>query len=957
MPAQIGKKLGRYEVRSKLGEGGMGAVYLAQDAGLDRKVALKILPPELAAKKDRMERFVREAKAAAALNHPNIAHIYEIGESEGINFIAMEFVDGDTLRHVIHGRQADLKKLLRYMQKIAEGLSKAHLNGIVHRDLKPDNIMITRDGYAKILDFGLAKLIQPQLSDPAKSGGAEQITAIMPQQSIPGVVMGTPGYMSPEQAMGNVGEIDHRSDIFSFGCILFEIATRQKPFVGDNLVKTLHKIIYEPAPLIRDLNPEAPPELQRIVRRCLAKDPDDRYQTIKDVAIELRELRSDMENWRSVDSAVPSASGAGAPLVSQPDTQHDSASSLEMQTRILSSGAPSSDRALAYQTAMSTPAMTIGNSRKRIMMLAAAAVLIAVIGLSIGLFLFLRWNRTPFTHLKVTRITASGKASNAAISPDGRYIVHVVNDAGMQSLHLRQVATNTNQEIVPPADVNYSGVAFSPDGDYIYYVMRDHANPAATLFRKPVLGGEAVKVTTNITGRATCSPDGKRFAFIRLDLQKSETSVMVANIDGSEEHSIATHKPTDPYIDVAWGPDNKTIAATTNTLKGSVHGAVVTISAAGGDEKTLSTQPWFTTERLRWVGDGSGVIVSATEQSFGANQLWFVTYPGGAARQITNDLNDYASVSVTLDDNSIVTVQREITSSIWIGPVTSSALAAPAPDSFPIERDPQRQITSGGTKHDGYFGVAWTPEGRITYVSAASGSYDLWSMAPDGSDQKQLTSALQGSIYHSNFYQAVSPDGRYTFFVSDRVTGVPHVWRMNADGTNLKQITNGAGEGFQELTPDGQSIVYVDITDRVLSKISIDGGAANKLSDKCDGRPSVSPDGKLIAFRTQSEPNAAFQIALVSMDGGPIVKTIDVPATADARQLSWTPDNRALVYIDTRAGISNLWSVRLEGGAPAKLSDFRTDRIYSFDFSRDGKSVAFSRGSTNTDVVLFNSVK
>jgi len=160
MPVEIGKKLGRYEVRSKLGEGGMGAVYLAHDAGLDRNVALKILPPDLAAKTDRMERFVREAKAAAALNHPNIAHIYEIGESDGINFIAMEFVDGETLREVIHARQADLKKLLRYMQKVAEGLSKAHQNGIVHRDLKPDNIMITHDGYAKILDFGLAKLIE-----------------------------------------------------------------------------------------------------------------------------------------------------------------------------------------------------------------------------------------------------------------------------------------------------------------------------------------------------------------------------------------------------------------------------------------------------------------------------------------------------------------------------------------------------------------------------------------------------------------------------------------------------------------------------------------------------------------------------------------------------------------------------------------------------------------------------
>src|SRR5499427_10754205 len=308
-PFSAGATLGHYQIRSKLGAGGMGEVYLAEDTRLDRKVALKILPAEVAAKHERMERFIREAKSAAALNHPNIAHIYEIGESDGVHFIAMEFVDGETLRQLIHQRQTELKKLLRYMQKVAEGLSKAHSNGIVHRDLKPDNIMVTHDGFAKILDFGLAKLIEPQLVDPAKAGHEEQITAIMAQQSTPGVVMGTVGYMSPEQAMGNVREIDHRSDIFSFGCILFEVATKQKPFMGDSVVKSLHNIIYEPAPALRSLNPAAPLDLQRIVRRCLAKDPEDRYQTIKDVAIELRELRRELAGSAGIETPMPPGAG------------------------------------------------------------------------------------------------------------------------------------------------------------------------------------------------------------------------------------------------------------------------------------------------------------------------------------------------------------------------------------------------------------------------------------------------------------------------------------------------------------------------------------------------------------------------------------------------------------------------------------------------------------------------
>src|SRR6266850_1286171 len=232
-PLGVNTTLSHYRIVSKIGEGGMGEVYLAEDSRLHRKVALKILPVEMAANHDRMRRFKQEATAAAALNHPNIAHIYEIGESGGTNFIAMEFVEGMTLREKIHSEKTELRKLLRYLQHTAEGLAKAHAAGIVHRDLKPDNIMITRDGHAKTLDFGLAKLLEPQVTEAVgrqNSGDAE--TAIMQQHSTPGMIMGTVGYMSPEQAQGKTSEIDQRSDIFSFGCILFEAVTGQKPFAG-----------------------------------------------------------------------------------------------------------------------------------------------------------------------------------------------------------------------------------------------------------------------------------------------------------------------------------------------------------------------------------------------------------------------------------------------------------------------------------------------------------------------------------------------------------------------------------------------------------------------------------------------------------------------------------------------------------------------------------------------------
>src|SRR5882762_58775 len=298
--------LSHYQIRAQIGAGGMGEVYLAQDTKLDRKVALKILPADVGTNRDRMERFVREAKSAAALNHPNIAHIYEIGESNGTHFIAMEFIDGETLRVKIHRGKAPLPKLLKYLIQVAQGLSKAHAAGIVHRDLKPENIMITRDDYAKVLDFGLAKLVEPQRTfESGQAGSSDVATAIMRQQSIPGMVMGTIGYMSPEQASGRVNEIDHRSDIFSFGCILFEAATGQRAFEGKDAVDSLNKIIREPVAPISELNPLAPADLQRVVRRCLAKDPDERYQTIKDVAIELKEVRRELKDSAGVDTTVP----------------------------------------------------------------------------------------------------------------------------------------------------------------------------------------------------------------------------------------------------------------------------------------------------------------------------------------------------------------------------------------------------------------------------------------------------------------------------------------------------------------------------------------------------------------------------------------------------------------------------------------------------------------------------
>ena len=435
--------IANYSIISKLGAGGMGEVYLARDTKLDRKVALKILPADLAVHEDRMRRFVQEAKAAAALNHPNIAHIYEIGESDGVNFIAMEFVEGVTLREKIHSERTELKNLLRFLQHAAEGLARAHAAGIVHRDLKPDNIMITRDGHAKILDFGLAKLIDPQ---PMTGGDSSEVaTAVMPQHSTPGVIMGTVGYMSPEQAQGKTTEIDQRSDIFSFGCILYEAATGHKAFEGKDVLDSLHKIVHAPTPQISEISANAPAELQRIVRRCLAKDPDKRYQSIKDVAIELDELRQALKEADLDSSITQSSTTSGSSMGGSPVSTNSAIRSVSGTALIDASRTASSAEYLVSQV----------KEHKKGVLVGLGLLVLVIAGVAFGVYKFAFRNDVgsapSFESMKITKLTDTGKAGSAAISPDGKYVVHVKEDAGQQSLWVRHIATGSNVQIIAPA--------------------------------------------------------------------------------------------------------------------------------------------------------------------------------------------------------------------------------------------------------------------------------------------------------------------------------------------------------------------------------------------------------------------------------------------------------------------------------------------------------------------------
>src|SRR5256886_4030424 len=554
MALTVGTKLGRYEIRAKIGEGGMGEVYLGEDMQLRRRVALKILPPEVASNKDRMRRSTQEAQAAAALIHPHIAHIYEIGEADGLHFISMEFVDGLTLRQLIHDQHSDLAKLLRYLKNVADGLAKAHASGIVHRDLKPDNIMVTRDGHAKVLDLGLGKLIEPQQAIGTRASGSSEVaTALLAQPSSPGTVMGTVGYMSPEQAQGKTNEIDQRSDIFSFGCILFEAVTGQKPFTGKDTLDSLHNIVHAPTPNVKELNPAAPDELQRIVRRCLAKDPDKRYQSIKDVAIELEELQQDWHASTQPDfSAAPSTSGL-------PASKSRSESNIESSSR---SGLATANIAAPTSSTAEYVTEEIKRHKKGVAII-LAVLLISAIGLAFGLYKLRA--RKPELNLQagqITRLTNNGKDGSATMSPDGKYVAYTLVDELGSSLWVKYLATGSNVQIIPPAGLG-AGVGqstFSPDGNYLYYIRGGRGGGLGALYQVPVLGGTSKMLLENVS-RISFSPDGKRFAFERRYATEGEDAVIIANADGTGEQKVTTRKDPDFFLPgAAWSPDGRTIA-------------------------------------------------------------------------------------------------------------------------------------------------------------------------------------------------------------------------------------------------------------------------------------------------------------------------------------------------------------------------------------------------------------
>jgi len=905
----------------------MGEVYLAEDRQLGRKVALKVLPSDVAVKRDRLERFTREARAAAALNHPHIAHIYEIGESDGQRFIAMEFVDGVTLREKIHGERTALPTLLKWLTQVADGLAKAHSVGIVHRDLKPDNIMITRDGHAQILDFGLAKLLETNDSSGTGDPSSEVATAVLPHHSLPGTVLGTVGYMSPEQAQGRVDEIDPRSDVFSFGCILFEAITGKKPFEGKDPLDSLHKTVYAPPPSIKTFNPTAPEQLQWILRRCLAKEPEKRYQSIKDVAIELDDLQQDLRSGSSTQSSILEIKVA-------PDSRSTPTSAATASADATHPATVSQHTA----TVSSAEYIITGLARhKRIVVSALAVVLLAAATYAAYRLWFRPGPATiHFERVKLTRITAEGNLQSVAVSPEGKYIAYSLYDGGKFSLWTKHLATDSRVQIVSPTTADIiSPQFFSRDGDYVYYYQLDEQHPQGVLYQVAVLGSAPKRVLTDIQSNVAPSPDGSTLAFGRYRTGAAEqTQFWLSNFDGTNERRLAAL--SEPHFSngygVSWSPDGKLVTFDYGGEEGGEYMTVGALSVADGKFKVLSPQRWATAGRIAWFPDSSGMAIAAREAGE-PWQIWHVSYPSGVVRRITNDLHSYGYFSLTLtaDTRTLVALQAESRSNIWVGSAADPTKVS--------------AVTTLG-KDAGDDDCEWTLDGRIVFVASSGGVGKLWLMNADGSGLKPLTPP--GDRPEKPF---VSIDGKSIYYLSMR-SKTRQVWRVDLDGSNPKQITDGTGIAYFSPTPDGQSILYSHWSPG-LWKISVDGGQPQKILDEMSIGAEVSPDAKFLAYTTRDDKTKRARLVFRRYEDLSHIRSVDLPVATDL-VWRWSPDSRTVVYVDSSAGASNLWRLPVEQGVATRITDFKSDNISYFAYSRDGKQLAMSRGNITRNAVMIS---
>jgi len=870
MAIPIGARFDHFEVIAPLGAGGMGEVYLARDTRLDRRVALKLLPAEFTANRDRVRRFEQEAKAASSLNHPNIITVYEIGESDGAHFIAAEYVDGQTLRQRMQSDHLKLPSALDVAVQIASALAAAHEAEIIHRDIKPENVMLRRDGIVKVLDFGLAKLTERRRGEVDY-----EAPTLAKVNTDPGTVMGTASYMSPEQARGL--EVDARTDIFSLGIVLYEMLAGHAPFAGVNAIDVMGAILnQEPAPLRQHLS-DAPVELQRIVSKALRKDREQRYQHIKDLLIDLKDLKQEIEFEAKLKGAqafvVPPSGGSVQTRETPPEGGTTNAQPAEAATY----GA-------APARTTSSAKIIIGEiKRHKLGVGVALAILVAAVaGLAFGLYKLIGQNQSPSRASgpapRVVPFTSyPGNECCPSFSPDGNSIAFAWNGekGGNDDIWVKlidagaplRLTTNPDEDTYP---------SWSPDGRYIAFVR--NSKVGRRLFIVPALGGSERALCSIDSGTdavLSWSPDGKLLAFSDRGSPQEPRSIFLLSVENLEKRKL-TSPPAGISGDYypAFSPDGKTLAFTRLVSNGVSD--IYLVPAAGGEIKRR-TYDNRAHDGLAWTPDGREIVFASNRA--GNWRLWRIAVTGGTPEQLAVAGDNVFAPAIARQGNRLAYAQFKFDANIWRFE-TRGLSGQPSP--------PVRLIAS--TLRD--LCPQYSADGkRIAFISDRSGSQEVWVCDSDGSNLSPVTSMGIPDTGSPRW----SPDGRQIAFDST-VEGQPDIYVIGVDGGKPRRLTNEASlDQLPSWSRDGRWIYFASNRTGTWQvwKTPAEGGPAVQVTKQGGRTAFESPDGRFVYYTKGTGVTSLWRIPVA---GGEEVQVLD-----QVRSLAWAVLDHGVYFFNPKA--------------------------------------------------------